>query len=749
MRTIKLMILSLLATLLLLNESSAQRDVYNWQVSPYGGLLTLSKDIATPSDANYFAYGMRLERRLGNAFTLGLHLFQARLQGAGNENLSGSFLSLGYHWDNGYLFSQRSFISIFHRIDLGYTNPYSQIDNINSKNGDLTFGFENGLKFRFGDRITAEVALEILGTESSFTEGEIAQNDRFNVWKVGLNYHFGGRKSDFVSPVFVPDAQISAPVKAEKVEKKDKFSSILVLPDTSESDREVGALRDSLLVDTTKAVSQNPKLSRADSLKIFMYFDSLYQRRSEPDTLGSRADTSYFQNNTGSMRDSTVISDSLAIQDASRMRDSTIVERDSVPVNQINVSNDSIISRVDTVNLDKPVSPLQADTVYIDTPAPAEQKADTSAAKSNLKSVDESTLIIAGDDEDNEESAEKEKEDSKKDIEKKNVSDNSNTDALQSSVDNQNKLLAQQNKDIQKNRQEIAKLNSQNNKGDVGKIIAAGAAGTILGAVISKDKNKTDTVYYESAAAQEELNRLEAELAVLKLQYGIADSTAIVDSIAIVDSTAVIDSAYVADPPIGSYFENDSLNTDSTITAGIDTLIIPAVPDTILEADSTAVPKKAPADSTLNEVADTSAVVSPISISDEPEGIDSLQTTEELPEGPSQSTASLKGNYPLVCNFGLNKTSLDADELQKLDVVVEDLKNDESRSVLLTGYTDKSGNADYNLKLSKQRATSVMDYLISKGITKEKIEIKGGGISEGAGKFEPNSRRVEVTIREK
>jgi len=790
LRTFKLIFLSLFATLLFTNESSGQRDLYNWQISPYGGLLTLSSDIDIPDNADYFAYGLRFDRRIGNDFTLGLHLFQATLQGNANENLSGSFLSLGYHWDNGYLLSQRSFLSIFHRVDVGYTNTYSQIENIDSNNGDLTFGFESGLKFRFGDRLTADIALELLGTKSSLTEGDITQNDRYNVWKVGINYHFGSRRSNFVSPVFVPDAQISAPVKAEKVEKIDRFSSILVLPDTSASSV-AGIRRDSSPIGSSKMVVPNPKLSRADSLQIFMHFDSLYKRRVQPDNLINRVDSTSNSDTTMTDTieerediariDSVSIGDTLLKQETKALQDTTGLERDTlstkgksslirtdttiskldtvyteraVPVNQksdttvfesdtlsTNRKSSPILQNmapdvVDTVYIEKlipveqsadttsgatnkNISPDRVDTVYIERPAAPAQGADTSATKARSELKDKSA---------SKEKNEKEDDDSETEpVIIKNTTD-SNNDALQSSLDNQNKLLAQQNKEIQKNRQEIAKLSNQNKNNDVGKIIAAGAAGTALGALVSgrKNKNEPDTVYYESAAAQQELDRLEAELAALKLQYGIVDTTALADS------ADLVDSAYVADPPIGYYFENDSLAIDSTRIAVNDTLIQPAPTpsETGSETDSLKVLDKSPVDSVNTEPADTSAVSSP------------------EPVKSTKTTAVLKGNYPIECNFGLNKTSLDATELQKLDVVVEDLKNVDTIKVLLTGYTDKSGNAEYNLKLSKQRATAVMDHLISKSISKERIEIKGGGISDGAEKFEPNSRRVEVTITE-
>ena len=47
--------------------------------------------------------------------------------------------------------------------------------------------------------------------------------------------------------------------------------------------------------------------------------------------------------------------------------------------------------------------------------------------------------------------------------------------------------------------------------------------------------------------------------------------------------------------------------------------------------------------------------------------------------------------------------------------------------VIVTGHTDRLGSEAYNLKLSKQRADAVRDYLVSKGVDKTKIETIGMG----------------------
>ncbi|MBS1508334.1 MAG: OmpA family protein [Bacteroidetes bacterium] len=87
------------------------------------------------------------------------------------------------------------------------------------------------------------------------------------------------------------------------------------------------------------------------------------------------------------------------------------------------------------------------------------------------------------------------------------------------------------------------------------------------------------------------------------------------------------------------------------------------------------------------------------------------------------------------------------DEILKSAVVAEGLK------VGVYGHTDNTGNADANQTLSNERANSVKNYLISKGLAENRIEAKGFGQSQPiadnntfAGKAK--NRRVQIVLGE-
>ncbi|NUQ78783.1 MAG: OmpA family protein, partial [Polyangiaceae bacterium] len=61
---------------------------------------------------------------------------------------------------------------------------------------------------------------------------------------------------------------------------------------------------------------------------------------------------------------------------------------------------------------------------------------------------------------------------------------------------------------------------------------------------------------------------------------------------------------------------------------------------------------------------------------------------------------------------------------------VQVLKNNKDMVVLAKAHTDNRGSDSYNLRLSDARAKSTVQYILSKGISKEQISGKGMGETE-------------------
>jgi OOP family OmpA-OmpF porin len=77
--------------------------------------------------------------------------------------------------------------------------------------------------------------------------------------------------------------------------------------------------------------------------------------------------------------------------------------------------------------------------------------------------------------------------------------------------------------------------------------------------------------------------------------------------------------------------------------------------------------------------------------------------------------------------FPLSSAAIKPLGREKLDELVTRLKEMDFETVRIVGYTDPTGPAAMNEKLSKRRADAVKQYLVSKGIDPKRIATEGKG----------------------
>jgi peptidoglycan-associated lipoprotein len=77
--------------------------------------------------------------------------------------------------------------------------------------------------------------------------------------------------------------------------------------------------------------------------------------------------------------------------------------------------------------------------------------------------------------------------------------------------------------------------------------------------------------------------------------------------------------------------------------------------------------------------------------------------------------------------FDFNSAELRPESMVSLDKLVETLNDNPTITIELGSHTDQRGNDDFNQDLSKRRAQSVVDYVISKGIKSDRLVAKGYG----------------------
>jgi outer membrane protein OmpA-like peptidoglycan-associated protein len=77
--------------------------------------------------------------------------------------------------------------------------------------------------------------------------------------------------------------------------------------------------------------------------------------------------------------------------------------------------------------------------------------------------------------------------------------------------------------------------------------------------------------------------------------------------------------------------------------------------------------------------------------------------------------------------YDLNKSDVRPDAAKVLDYVIEVMIENPSMRIELGSHTDAQGSDAYNLTLSEARAASAAAYIISKGITEDRIVGQGYG----------------------
>lgn len=80
--------------------------------------------------------------------------------------------------------------------------------------------------------------------------------------------------------------------------------------------------------------------------------------------------------------------------------------------------------------------------------------------------------------------------------------------------------------------------------------------------------------------------------------------------------------------------------------------------------------------------------------------------------------------------YASNSYQLEPVSLIELDKLLQLLKENPSVTIQINGHTDNRGSDASNLKLSENRAKSVVDYLVSKGIAAGRLKSKGFGASK-------------------
>lgn len=80
--------------------------------------------------------------------------------------------------------------------------------------------------------------------------------------------------------------------------------------------------------------------------------------------------------------------------------------------------------------------------------------------------------------------------------------------------------------------------------------------------------------------------------------------------------------------------------------------------------------------------------------------------------------------------YDLDKHDIRPDAALELDKLVQILKDNPTIKIELGSHTDTRGSDIYNMRLSQRRADAAINYIVNKGISRERLEARGYGESE-------------------
>lgn len=99
---------------------------------------------------------------------------------------------------------------------------------------------------------------------------------------------------------------------------------------------------------------------------------------------------------------------------------------------------------------------------------------------------------------------------------------------------------------------------------------------------------------------------------------------------------------------------------------------------------------------------------------------------------------------PVKLYFDTGKADAPADAATQLTVIIEAVKAGKAARAVISGFHDKTGNADVNEDLAKQRAMAVARLLGDAGLTEAQIDLRKPQEATG-GSDDREARRVEIT----
>ena len=120
--------------------------------------------------------------------------------------------------------------------------------------------------------------------------------------------------------------------------------------------------------------------------------------------------------------------------------------------------------------------------------------------------------------------------------------------------------------------------------------------------------------------------------------------------------------------------------------------------------------------------------------------------------GVARQGDNLVLRMPADVTFASNQSGVNARSFATLDDVATVLNRYDQSIIDIVGHADSDGTDEYNLNLSRERASSVARYLVSRNVLADRLYVDGRGesapiASNATAEGKAQNRRVEILIR--